>query len=144
LRKFLFMSIWLYQLSQESSWPPERFRHEIWEQRRWHWEHGQKRSSKNPKPGDTLVFFYSRRGGDASGVYGWAVVEQYDEEHGILYFTPASPTDHLKMDPWCGDDVQDVMDAIRGKMPQATLFPIGKPEAARIRRGIRHWLHSSE
>lgn len=134
------MSMWLYQLGQDSAWPPERFRHEIWEQRRWHWEHGQKRSDDTPKAGDTLVFFYSKSGGGAPGLYGWAIVEQYDEENGLLYFMPSAPTDHLKMDPWYGDDVQTIIDSIRGGMPRATLFPINRSDQARIRTGIRSWL----
>jgi hypothetical protein len=93
------MSTWLYQLSQDSQWPPERFRFEIREQQSWHWTHGVKRGAESPMLGDTIVFFCSRTGGTGFGIYGWAVVDDYNPDWKTIYFTPVAPTDHLKMDP---------------------------------------------
>ena len=135
--------MWLYQLSQNSPWPPERFRHEIWERRPWHWNHGNKVGGEEPEVGDTVVFFYSKSRGEEFGVYGWAIVDRYDGDSDIIYFTPVAPTDHLKMDPWNDKSAHAVIDAIRGTMPRATLFPVSREDAVQVRRGITRWLNST-
>lgn len=138
------MSMWLYQLSQNSPWPPERFRLEIWEGRPWHWNHGNKIGDGEPDAGDTLVLFYSKSGGAGFGFYGWAVIEKYDgksePDYPTLYFTPTAPTDHLKMDPWNTAEAQKLVDAIRGRVPLATLFLVPEKFEPEVRRGIRLWL----
>ena len=135
------MSMWLYQLNQKD-WPPEVFRYEIWERERWHWGYGQKRGDATPATGDTLVFFYAASGGDNPGIYAWAVVERCDEKSGTLYFIPATPTDHLKMDPWWDEAAKKLADETRGPMKQATLFLIGEDLVPKVRHGIKSWLSS--
>jgi hypothetical protein len=131
--------MWLYQLNQES-WPPNTFRYEIWENQRWHWSFGQKKGNETPEIGDMIVFFYAPAKGSDPGVYAWAVVERYDAESKTLYFIPTAPTNHLKMDPWWGDDVKELTDEIRGPMKQAALFPVALELVPRIRQGIKKWL----
>jgi hypothetical protein len=133
------MGMWLYQLNQKS-WPPNIFRYEIWENHRWHWPYGQKRGNEEPGVGDILVFFYAPAAGDNPGIYAWAVIERCDADDQTLYFIPTSPTNHLKMDPWWGEDVKKIADEIRGGMKQATLFPVPEGLVPKIRVGIKKWL----
>jgi hypothetical protein len=133
------MSMWLYQLNQQA-WSPEIFRREIWEQQRWHWTYGRKRGEALPEAGDTLVFFYSPNGRSDPGFYGWAVIERCDHEESTVYFLPAAPTDHLKMDPWWDKEAKKLADDIRGTMKRATLFKVPQERISAIRRGITKWL----
>lgn len=133
------MSTWLYQLNQRD-WPPEVFRYEVRENQRWRWRYGKIIGDARPTAGDTLVFFYARTGGNDPGFYAWAVLDRWDEENELLYFTPMPPTDYLKMNPWWGDEAGAVATEIRGKMKQATLFLIPDERLFTIRRGITNWL----
>lgn len=133
------MSTWLYQLNPKD-WSPETFRFEIWESHRWHWGYGNKRGGDVPKVGDTLVFFYSRTGGDDPGIYGWAVLDRCEPEAHRLYFVPVAPTNHLKMDPWWDKKAEQLTDRIRGAVKQGTLFHVSRPDAKALRAGIRSWL----
>jgi hypothetical protein len=137
------MSAWLYQMNQ-ADWPPEVYRYEIREKERWRWPYRSKRGRALLRTGDTLVFFYAPAGGRDPGFYGWAVVERWDEEERLVYFTPVAPSDHLKMDPWWSDDAKKIADEVRGRMAQATLFLIPEKKLAIIRRGIRSWLRPRE
>ncbi len=135
------MSTWLYQLNAKD-WTPETFRYEIWEGKPWHWGYGKKLSKALPQTGDTLVFFYAPTGCKEidRGFYGWAVLERLHPDNETLYFLPAAPTNHLKMDPWWSDDAKRLVDAIRGKMTQATLFRIEDEELKTLRTALRHHL----
>ncbi len=130
------MSAWLYQLNPKK-WTPETFRYEIWEGKQWGWIVGSKRGDNVPSAGDTIFFFYAKSGGNDPGIYGWAVLERYDERNQMLYFIPCAPTNWLKMDPWWDDNAVDIVDRVRGKMKQATLFKIDSIDVNRIRQGLR-------
>lgn len=106
-----------------------------------------------PEIGDTIVFYYcqsnfARNAFKDWGFYGWAVLDQYDARergHECIYFTPTSPTNWLKMDPWRDDEsnseVQGLVNKIRGNMSQGTLFLITMPvHIQKIRDGIREHL----
>ena len=90
------------------------------------------------------MFFYAAGAGDDPGIYGWAVIDRYDEENGTIYFIPTAPTNHLKMDPWWDDAVKKLTDDIRGPMKQATLFPVAKDLLPKIRKGVRTWTRPDE
>lgn len=90
---------------------------------------------------DTLVFFYAPTGGSDPGIYGWAVLEKHEALSRTLYFIPAAPTDHLKMDPWWNEKtVKPLVDRIRGSVKQGTLFVVAEDATHQIREGIRLWL----
>jgi hypothetical protein len=135
------MSTWLYQMNQQS-WPPQKFRCVIWEKHAWNWGYGTKRGGGEITAGDTLVFFYSPSGGNDPGIYGWAVITQWDLNAQEIYFTPATPTDYLKMDPWWDASAKKIVNDIRGKMTQATLFHVPENDVRQVRDGIKRWLHS--
>lgn len=149
------MRMWLYQLNQ-TKWPPELFRRDIWEGEPWHFRCGQIRGEAAPKLGDVVVFFYAQTGGSDPGIYGWAVIDRIEkvERDGDggrdledrLYFIPSAPTNHLKMDPWWNGEAKGITDEIRGGLTTASLFQAGEltdvPEntVRRIRAGIKKWL----
>ena len=133
------MSIWLYQLNAQD-WSPETFRYEIWEGKPWHWGYGRKQDKALPETGDTLVFFYAPSGCDDPGFYGWAVLERHNADNQSLYFLPAAPTNHLKMDPWWDDAAESLAKSIRGKMNQATLFRIKDADLKTLRTALRRHL----
>jgi hypothetical protein len=133
------MSTWLYQLNPRE-WSPETFRFEIWEGKQWRWGYGVKRGTEELQVGDTLIFFYAKSGGNDPGIYGWAVLENHNKDERLLYFLPAAPTNHLKMDPCWGDEIRKLTDEVRGEVKRATLFCIDFPTAQKLRSCIRHWL----
>ena len=133
------MSMWLYQMNQES-WAPGRYRCEIWEGERWSWGVGRKVGAKQqPQPGDTVVFFYARTGGADPGFYGWAVITEWLPEQDTLYFRPMAPSDQLKMHPWWDKEVIALAEDIRGKVKQGTLWRIPEELCDRLRRGLTQW-----
>lgn len=138
------MAMWLYQMDQQR-WPPNSCRIDIWENERWTWRVGSKRSTDSPKAGDRVVFFYARAGGIEPGFYGWAIVVDWrqDEEGQRIYFRPVVPSDHLKMHPWWDDTAEDIADEVRGKVKQGTLWKVPDGLAKQISAGITAWLSHS-
>jgi hypothetical protein len=139
------MAMWLYQLTAKY-FDPRRYRLEIWEQERWRWETGERPPVKDPpKPGDTVVFYYTPAGNSDPGFYGWAVIlDWYSETKCPMSFRPVAPSDRLKMDPWWEGIAERVANRIRGKkdgkVRRTTLQRISSANAAEVRRGIAQWL----
>lgn len=134
------MSMWMYQLNQ-TNWPPNRYRLEIWEGERWVWPVGQRLSGGElPKPGDTVVFFYAPSGGGDPGFYGWAIVLEWLDDISRVYFRAAAPSDYLKMNPWWDDEARAVAEEIRGRMKQRTLWLVSDDLVGRLRRGLQSWV----
>ena len=132
------MSMWLYQISQQS-WEPERYRVEIWESERWSWPVGRKIGAADPpRAGDTVIFFYAPSGGTDPGFYGWAVITEWlpGESWDTLYFRAVTPSDHLKMHPWWDEDARTLADRIRGKVKQGTLWRVDDEYLPALREGI--------
>lgn len=138
------MSTWIYQINPEQ-WPPERYRLEIWEGERWCWPVGKKLPAKQtPKPGDVVVFFYSRGRGKGTdpGFYGWAIIlEWYGQGEGSeIYFRPVAPSDLLKMHPWSDETALSLADEIRGPIKQGTMWLVRDELVPHLRAGICEWL----
>lgn len=133
------MTMWLYQINQEL-WSPQRVRLELWEGERWSWPTRKFRTAERPEPGDTVVFYCAKSGGSDPGFYGWAVATEFYEDAEVLYFTPAAPTNYLKMTPWWDEEAEALADRIRGRMKQATLWRIDDGARDEVRAGIRRWL----
>lgn len=136
------MTMWLYQMDQ-SQWPPNSYRLDIWENERWSWPVGRKASAASPAPGDRVVFFYAPKGGEAPGFYGWAIVLDWHQDGRGMYFRPVSPSDHLKMHPWWDADAKDIADAVRGKVKQGTLWEVPDKLTAAISAGITRWISAT-
>ena len=135
------MSAWLYQMSLEQ-WPPSSYRLDVWENERWSWPVGKVQSKGRPAPGDRLFFFYAPSGGTEPGFYGWAIVLEWPagDDDTRVRFRPASPSDHLKMCPWWDDEVKSIVNRVRGRVKQGTVWRIDDATAQAIGRGIGRWL----
>jgi len=132
------MAKWLYQMSQ-TSWTPNNYRSDVWENERWRWPIGQKRGSDFPNAGDVVVFFYAPTGGEEGGFAGWAVVLDSKTESREVYFRAVPPTDQLKLDPWWDDQSRALADQIRGRVKQGTLWPIPEDVFKLVAKGMRSW-----
>lgn len=135
------MAMWLYQLS-ENAWSLNNYRLDIWEGERWEWEVGRVTGADaEPRPGDTVAFFYAPAGCAEPGFYGWAVIQLWTtEEKRRFYFRPVAPSDQLKMRPWWDDQARQLADHIRGKVKQGTLWPVSNELAAALGAGISAWV----
>jgi hypothetical protein len=136
------MATWLYQMNQKE-WPPECYRVEVWEGKRCCFRKGRiTRRSKGPEPqlGDTLVFFYAPSLGQDPGFYGWGVVLAWPKEEELIYFRPVSPSDWLKMDPWWDKEAKSLVDKIRGRAPQGTMWRVDDSLVPKLRDATAAWL----
>lgn len=135
------MNIWFYQINQQS-WPPNRYRLEIWENQTWSWPIGRMHGGGvEIETGDVVVFFYAPSGGDDPGFYGWAIVQEFvDFGRPEILFRPVSPSDFLKMCPWWDEEAKALADDIRGKFKQITLWRVDHKDWMRLSNGIRFWL----
>ncbi len=136
------MAMWLYQMDQQQ-WPPNSYRVDIWQNERWTWPVGRKRSTGSPEPGDRVVFFYAPSGGIEPGFYGWAIVLDWHEDKRGMYFRPVATSDHLKMHPWWDAAAEEIANAVRGKVKRGTLWKVRDDLAKKISAGIAAWLSRS-
>jgi hypothetical protein len=131
------MSYWLYQMNVDR-FSHKRFRAEVWEgDLTQNWTIGEStHRPKNVSVGDILVFFYAKTVAIEPGIYGWGVVTFFDKETEEMHFRPATPSDYLKMNPLWDDDINKIVDRIRGGMPEGTMFKVDGKELKNIRRKI--------
>ena len=116
------MAFWLYQMSAKE-WSHGRYRAEVWEGNDTTWDTKKiAPAGSSPELGDVVVLFYAPTVSKDPGVYGWAIVLWCDGEE--IRFRPASPSDHLKMNPLWDDRVGAIIDQIRGKVAQGTMWKI--------------------
>lgn len=131
------MACWLYQMNAKEIYSHERYRTEVWEGNPvTNWSIGEsKRKPKEVMPGDTVILFYTKTyATDRPGIYGWGIITLFDKE--VIDFRPASPSDYLKMNPLWDDEVDGIINVIRGKMPEATMFEVKPSSLERLRKKI--------
>jgi len=127
------MGFWLYQMNSKV-WSHERYRAEVWEGNDTTWDTSKITPARRfPELGDVVVLFYAKVSADP-GIYGWAIVLWCDGKE--IRFRPASPSDHLKMNPLWNDKVSGIVDQIRGGMPQGTMWEIPTDLMGRLRQMI--------
>lgn len=129
------MACWLYQM--RADWySPERYRTEVWEGNPvTNWDIGKsKRKPKEVQSGDTVILFFVRTGADEPGIYGWGIITLFDKE--VIDFRPASPSDYLKMNPVPEKEVIKIIDKIRGRMPEGTMFPVDAEALKQLKQKI--------
>jgi hypothetical protein len=128
------MAYWLYQMSS-NDWPSGEYKVEVWEAEHTNWQiHRKVPGNKSPETGDTVILFYAPAGESDPGIYGWAVVIRFD---GIeIRFKPSSPSDYMKMNPVWDDDVKNIINRIRGRVAQGTLWEIEESLFKQLRQKI--------
>jgi hypothetical protein len=128
------MAYWLYQMSSKD-WSSNLYRLEVWESEHTNWQiHRKVPADKTPEAGDTMVLFYAPAGENDPGIYGWAVVIRFD---GIeIRFKPSSPSDYMKMKPVWDNEVKNIINQIRGRVAQGTVWEIEESLFKQLRQKI--------
>lgn len=137
------MAQWLYQMSTEY-YSHERYRTEVWEDTNvTNWSIGEsKRRPTEVQPGDIVVLFFARTGAQDPGIYGWGIITFFDGE--VLNFRPSSPSNYLKMNPIWDKEVSEIVDEIRGGMPQGTMYDLTDDQLKRLRQKIAAHVYGLE
>ncbi len=117
------MQAWLYQMSSDY-YNPNEYRVEVWEGRPIVWSVGKvvARGLGEVLLGDSLVLFYAKSRNLYPGIYGWGVIARYSQRRSEIEFQPTFPSDYLKMYPLWDKKVEKLINGVRGRMTQATLW----------------------
>ncbi len=140
------MSAWLYQMTTEDSdelfWNPKEYRASVWEGKKntWNTRKVTDRGQDSINTGDIVVFFFSKSRTKDCGIYGWAIITEFDTKKGQISFMPTFPSDYLKTSPVWNEGIENLMDQIRVPIPQGTMWSITSDELDIIRAAIRHHL----
>jgi hypothetical protein len=67
-----------------------------------------------------MILFYAKAKTTDPGVYGWGIVLWCDGQE--INFRPTPPSDYLKMNPMWDEEVDEIINTFRGRMPMATMF----------------------
>lgn len=134
------MACWLYQMNAKL-YSHERYRTEVWEGNLvTNWGIGEsKRKPKEVLPGDIVILFFAKTGASNPGIFGWGIVTLFDKE--VIDFRPASPSDYLKMNPLWDDEISDIIDKIRGGMPQGTMWEVDEEALGQLRQKVAEHVH---
>jgi len=129
------MACWLYQINADN-WSHKRYNVEVWEgQLVTNWTIG--KSPRKPKEvslGDMVIIFFVKSGTGDPGIYGWGIITSFYKE--LIDFRPAPPSDYLKMNPLPEGNVITIIDKIRDRMPERTMFEVDKEELEHLREKI--------
>jgi hypothetical protein len=128
--------------SEELFWNPEEYRLDVWEgeEGTWHTRRINEKGQGSINTGDIVIFFFSKSRTKDCGIYGWAIITEFDAEKGQISFIPTSPSDYLKTSPVWNKDIEDLIDQIRVPIPQGTMWSVTLDELNIIRAAIKHHL----
>jgi hypothetical protein len=129
------MACWLYQMANYN-FSHGRYRTEVWEGNtvtNW-WIGESRRKPTEILPGDIVILFYVKTGAQEPGIYGWGIITLFDKE--VINFRPSTPSDYLKMNPLWDDEIGNIVDKIRGGMPEGTMWEVDDNILKRIRQKI--------
>ena len=122
---------------RSSLWKPEKYRMKVWEHEKCEFKTGKIiPSDEKPKSGDTIIFFYVKTDTNEPGIYGWGIILKYDKKEKNVLFRPTSPSDYLKMNPILGNDIENLINEIRGKTPRGTMWKVTDDQVIIIRKNI--------
>jgi hypothetical protein len=126
------MQSWLYQMRSLPDWGPKDFRLEVWEGSEVAWTTGRISTKTEVQPGDLTFLFFAPSGTDDPGLCGWGLITAVPA--GRVRFRPLPRTDVLKVDPIWDDAMKKIIDRIRGKVKQGTMWPIGPEELQSLKQ----------
>jgi hypothetical protein len=150
------MAYWLYQLSVEEEYYPSAYRKAVIEGKQVEWTLPDnpriyRYDKPEPNSGDKIILFFCKTGfrqkGKASGirgkpgVYGVGTITYFNRDSGID-FMPESPTDKLKVRPLWNGEIDRLIDRIRGKTPQGTMWIMKDGQFKTYERLLDEWLAS--
>lgn len=139
------MNPWLYQMAEDEDWTPEDFRLTVWEGETITWEHKKVMSTNGlkPAPGDPIIFFFAKSRTKAPGICGWAVIVKVYPKKEELSFRAVPPTDLLKMNPAWDNEVEDLINQVRGAHPRGTTWAMSTDVYVSFARKIRAYASSA-
>jgi hypothetical protein len=125
-------------MNAEKKFSLERYRVEVWEgQLVTNWTIGEgKRKPTEISPGDMIILSFVKSGTPSPGIYGWGIITSFYKEDEDIDFRPTSPSDYLKMNPVPENEVSGIIDKIRGRMTQLTMFKVDEKEFKELRQKI--------
>jgi hypothetical protein len=136
------MATWLYQMTtnKEDPWNPSEFRKEVWEGTPTTWPSGKVilRDEERISRGDIIVFFFAKSNNPEPGIYGWGIILEVVDSPARprIKFQPCAPTDMMKIAVTWDEELEDVVDKIRGQMTQATMWAIKPGEFEIIKKKL--------
>ena len=139
------MNPWLYQMAEDEDWTPADFRVSVWEREPVTWEHKKVMSSNRLKPavGDPIVFFFAKSRTKVPGICGWAVITKVYPRKEEFTFCAVPPTDLLKMDPLWDNEIDELVNNVRGAHPRGTTWAIPSNVYASFAHSIRAYASSA-
>jgi hypothetical protein len=148
---------WLYQMSsggsgglwtdnQNKPWYPSSYRQDVIEGQSVIWNVG-KIYLRNQGPvskDDTVIFFFCKSGEIdpktrtfQPGIYGWGkIITPPQLGHNEIEFVARPPSDYLKIKVLWDKDINRIINEIRVRQYQGTMWPIGQNHMQEIRRKI--------
>jgi len=137
------MACWLYQMNAKI-YSQERYRTEVWEGHSvTNWSIGEsKRRPTNVAVGDTVILFFTKTNAAEPGIFGWGIITLFDQE--VIDFRPSSPSDYLKMNPLPEGEISTIINKIRGRMPEGTMWPIDEETLSQIKKKIAKHVFSEK
>ena len=129
------MTCWLYQMNAKL-YSHERYRAEVWEGNLvTNWSIGEsKRKPKEVLRGDIVILFFTKTGAVNPGIYGWGIITLFDKE--VIDFRPAPPSDYLKIKPVPEEEVSELINKIRGRMPEGTMWKVNEEVLGQLRQKV--------
>jgi len=136
------MAMWLYQMSKEKElsedgykWTPAKYRKEVWEGHYLEWETRKIRTIKSgakPKAGDTIIYWFVKRGTADPGLYGVGIIFEYDQNERTITHLPIFPSDYIKKHPAYDDEITRIVKEIQNNMPRSTMFKIKNNQTQKL------------
>ena len=135
------MQTWLYQMSGKDGWTPEDYRLAVWEGTAVDWPTGRvTRGGNEPlRAGDVVFFFFTRSSTQYPGLYGWALVTKVRTRSDKFHFRALPYSDMLKIDPIYNEVVEQLVDRVRGKFKQGTMWSIVRADFIILKDQIRKY-----
>jgi len=120
------MTAWIYQMAEDEEWTPEDYRLSVWEGQQVTWRYGKVVSRGGPElgAGDQVIFFFAKSRTRLPGICGWGVVIKVYARKGEMTFRPVFPSDLLKMSPIWDNEIEHVINEVRGPNPRGTMWSV--------------------
>ena len=126
-------------MSNKEGWAPADYRLIVWEGEVVDWPTGRITSPTNekPTPGDVVMFFFTKSSTPHPGIYGWALITKVNRKGDRIHFRALPPSDMLKIDPIYDEVIEQLIERVRGKFRQGTMWSIVRADFIILKDQIR-------
>jgi hypothetical protein len=132
---------WLYQMSAQldPKWGPAEYRAQAWEDTPITWP-THRVTGGVPAIGDVVVTFFAPSGNPDPGIYGLGIITNVFPSRDHFEFRLCPPSDQLKTVPMWDTRLKRLVDRVRGRVKQGTLWPIDRTAFDGVQKRIRSHL----